>query len=56
MNKNRNPNNFTFGHVVGAVIFILIMIGLIVFAAGYDPESQFNNSFFEDVSNAVQWR
>ncbi len=56
MNKNRNPNGVSFGHVVGAVIFILVIIGLVLFAAGYNADDRYSNGFFNDVSSAVHWR
>jgi hypothetical protein len=56
MSKNRKPNSMTSGHVIGGVIFILIMIGLVLFAAGYDPETPYSTPFFDNVANAVQWR
>lgn len=50
-NKSLNP-----GQLVAAIVFVVVMFGLVLFAAYYDPQRPFSNGFFEDVSNAVQWR
>ena len=56
MNKRRKHSDITSGNIIAAVIIGILLAFLIVFAMFYDPDKQFSNSFFEDVSNAVQWR
>ena len=55
--KNRSKRStFDWGRLISAIVFVVVMFGLVLFAMYYDPERQFSNSFFEDVSNAIQWR
>ena len=56
MKKTRQHNEFGLARIIGALIFALLLLGLVVFTFTYDPEKQFSSSFFEDVSDAVQWR
>jgi hypothetical protein len=56
MNKRRKSSDLSFGRIASAIFFIALMVGLVLFAVSYDPQSQFSSNFFEDVSNAVQWR
>lgn len=56
MKKQSKRSQITGGQIFGVIFFISLLIGLVVFAAGYTPGSDYSNSFFEDVSNAVQWR
>jgi len=42
--------------IVGAVIFIALLLGLIFLALVYESGSQFSGSFFDDVGNKMQWR
>jgi len=56
MPKFKKHSEVTVGRVIGAIIFALLMTFLIVYAIYYDPDKEFSNSFFDDVSNAVKWR
>lgn len=42
--------------IIGAVIFITIILGLIILGVVYESGSQFEGSFFDDVGNAMQWK
>ena len=55
MSKKKH-SEFSMSRLLGAIIFVVMMFGLVLFSVYYDPSKQFSNSFFEDVSNAVQWR
>jgi len=44
------------GQIIGAIIFISLLLGLIVLGLLYESGSQFSGSFFDDVSNAMQWK
>ena len=56
MKKRKKLNKPATGQIIGAILFISLMVGLVMFAAGYNADESFSSSFFEDVSNAVQWR
>ena len=56
MNKHKKHSDITPGNIIAAIIVGILLAFLIVFAMFYDPDKQFANSFFEDVSNAMQWR
>lgn len=42
--------------VIGAVIFITLLLGLILLGLLYESGSQFTGSFFDDVGNSMQWK
>ncbi|MCW8955644.1 MAG: hypothetical protein OQL09_02080 [Gammaproteobacteria bacterium] len=42
--------------IIGAIIFIALLLTLILLGLAYSPDDNFSSSFFEDVSNAVQWK
>ena len=54
--KRKKHSEITLGRVIGAIIFAVLMTLLVVYAMYYDPNKEFSNSFFDDVSNAVRWR
>ena len=56
MTKFKKHSEVTVGRVIAAIIFALFMTVIIVYAIYYDPNKEFSNSFFDDVSNAVRWR
>lgn len=56
MKKPKKHAQFDWGRLFAAIIFVVLMFGLVLFAVYYDPDKQFSNSFFEDISNAIQWR
>lgn len=44
------------GQIIGAVIFITLLLGLIYLGMVYESGSQFTGGFFDDVGNAMQWK
>ncbi len=56
MTKFKKHSEVTVGRVISAIIFALLMAFLIIYAIYYDPDKEYSNSFFDDVSNAVRWR
>lgn len=52
--KSRKP--ISIGNIISAVVFIVLMVAMVLFAMAYDPGEQFSSSFFEDVANAIQWK
>ena len=56
MKKNSFLSRPDLVQIIGVVISVGIFIGLILLAVYYTPDEQFQNDFFEDVSNAVQWK
>ena len=56
MKKRKKLSKPATGQVIGAILFISLLVGLVMFAAGYNADGNFSSSFFDDVSNAVQWR
>lgn len=56
MKKRKKQNQVTLSSIIGAILFAVLMTGLIVFAMYYDPSKQYSNSFFDDVSEAMKWR
>jgi len=53
MPKKKRPS-IDKGQVIGAVIFIALFIGLIYLGLTSETDSQFDNSFFEDVGRAMK--
>lgn len=56
MPKFKKHSEVTVGRVIAAIIFAILMTLMIVYAIYYDPDKEYSNSFFDDVSNAVKWR
>ena len=56
MPKSKKTRNYDLGQVIGGIIFISLLLGLVLFGMFYETGSQFDSSFFEDVSNAIQWK
>ena len=56
MKKRRKNRDLTVGRVISAVVFAVLMSTLIVFAMYYDPNKQYSNSFFDDVSQVMTWQ
>jgi hypothetical protein len=56
MKKSKKHKQFDLGRLFAAIVFVVLMFGLVLFTVYYDPDKQFSNSFFEDISNAIQWR
>lgn len=52
-NKRRSTDP---AQIIGAVIFITILLVLILLGLMYESGSQFDNSFFDDVGNRMQWK
>jgi len=42
------------GQIIGAIIFIALFIGLIYLGMTSETDSQFDNSFFEDIGRAMK--
>ena len=56
MSKGKKHHNLDKSQIIGAIIFIVLIISLILLGLTYDPDGQYTSSFFEDVSNAIQWK
>ena len=56
MGKFKQKNDITLGKVISAIIIGVLLSALVVFTIYYDPNKQFSNSFFNDVSNAIKWK
>ena len=56
MPRKRKQLNIDAAQIVGAVIIISLFTGLLLLGLFYNPDNQFSSSFFEDVSNAIQWK
>ena len=56
MKSTKKRKSIDWGRLVTAIVFVVLMFGLVLFAVYYDPERKYSNSFFDDISNAVQWR
>jgi len=55
MKKRRKNKDLTVSRVIAAVLFAVLMASLIVFTMYYDPNKQYSNSFFDDVSTIMKW-
>ena len=56
MTEFKKRNKLSRGQIISAIIFIVLMIAMVLFAIAYNPDQQFSSSFFEDVANSVQWK
>lgn len=56
MPNKRKSKAFPTAEVVGGIIFVSLFISLILLAVFYDSSIEFTSSFFEDVSEAIQWK
>lgn len=56
MSNRKNRKKLDISEFIGAIIFIALISGLILLGMAYTPDSNFSSSFFDDVSNAVQWK
>ena len=55
--SNRNKRHkFDKSEIISAIIFILLIFTLALLGFTYNPDGTFSSSFFDDVSNAVQWK
>lgn len=54
MPGKRKHRNIDLGQVIGAIIFIVIFIGLILLGLYSESDSNFDSSFFEDVGRAME--
>jgi len=50
----KKRRSYDWGQIIGAVIFIALFIGLIILGLSSETDSQFDNSFFEDIGKAMQ--
>ena len=55
MKKYRKNRDLTPGRIIAAILFAVLITSLIVFALYYDPNKQYSNSFFEDVSETIKY-
>lgn len=53
MRKRKKLDN---SQIIGAIIFIALILGLILLGIAYNPDNNFSSRFFEDVSNAIKWK
>ena len=56
MPDKRKRQTIDLGQVIGAVIFIVIFIGLILLGIFVDSDGNFDSSFFEDVGRVMEGR
>lgn len=42
--------------IIGAIIFITLLLGLIILGIVYESGTQFEGKFFDDVGNAIKWK
>ncbi len=50
--KNRKTD---LSQIVAAIMFIILLLGLVILGIAYEPGDQFSNSFFDNVANAIKW-
>ncbi len=55
MKKRKNSLRKSLGRIVAATFWILVIVGLVLFNIYYDPNKQYSNSFFDDVSETMKW-
>jgi len=56
MISHKKRHKFDKSEIIGAIIFITLILALVLLGLTYSPDAKFSSSFFEDVSNAVQWK
>lgn len=56
MSNRKNRHKFEKSEIIGAIFFIALVLGLILLGLTYNQDENFSSSFFEDVSNAIQWK
>lgn len=56
MSNRKNRHRFDKSEIIGAIIFIALVLDLILLGLDYSHDDNFSSSFFEDVSNAIQWK
>lgn len=56
MQKKTRRRSTDPAQIIGAIIFITILLGLIILGVVYESGSQFSGSFFDDVGNTMQWK
>jgi len=55
MQQKHKKHRLDRGQIIGAFIFILFFLGLILLGLYYDSDTQFENNFFEDVARVMKW-
>lgn len=56
MGIRKQRHKFDKSEIIGAIIFIALILTLILLGLSYSPDGDFSSSFFEDVSNAIRWK
>jgi len=56
MPNKRKRKTIDLGQIIGAVIFIVLLIGLILLGLFVDSDGNFDSSFFEDVGRVMEGR
>ncbi len=51
---NKKRNSIDKGQIIGAIIFIALFVALVYLGLTSETDSQFDNSFFDDVGRAMQ--
>lgn len=54
MSKKHKNRGIDWAQVIGAVIFIALFVGLILLGLFGENDGQFDNSFFEDIGEAMK--
>jgi len=50
----KKRRTYDWGQIIGVILFIALLIGLIVLGLSSETDSQFDNSFFEDIGKVMQ--
>lgn len=55
MKKLKRNKDLTPGKIIAAILFVALLSGLVIFTIYYDPNDQYSNSFFDDVSETMKF-
>jgi len=55
MKKPKRKKKLDIGQLIGAGVFILLFVALVLLGVFYDSNVEFTSTFFEDVSDAIKW-
>lgn len=56
MKQKRKPKKVDIGNIISAIVFAVILIGIVAYAFLYDKNAQLNSSFFDDVARSIKWK
>lgn len=55
MSHSKKKRKADIGQIATAIVFIILLLGLVILGITYEPGNQFSNSFFDNVANAIRW-